>query len=127
MKIYKYNKKISDYFRRNNKKLSSCHKENHHRYKIYKLFDAHVNYCVGEFSLNHFIADLLDIKDSVQYMNKKFSKSEKDFRSGRETYGYEDEESIIDNIMYISGKWACQFRTRWLLDLLSNCGLKGVK
>jgi hypothetical protein len=40
-----------------------------------------------------------------------------DYRTGDETYGYDNEESISNNLMYISDRWNCSFRLRWLLDL----------
>ncbi len=53
---------------------------------------------------------------------------EDDHRPGEETYGYEDEEAILDNLMYISDRWCAAFRLRWMLDLirmndeLKQCG-----
>jgi hypothetical protein len=54
-----------------------------------------------------------------------------DFRSGFETYGYKghprdglgllemtDEESIKGDLSYISDRWQCSFRVRWLINLM---------
>jgi hypothetical protein len=43
-----------------------------------------------------------------------------DLRSGYETYGYHDEESIMNNMMYLSDRWNCPFRIRWLIDGIEN-------
>lgn len=39
-----------------------------------------------------------------------------DRRSGEETYGYKDEENIRGNLGYISDRWNCAFRIRWIID-----------
>ena len=47
---------------------------------------------------------------------KKWSLRDEDPRTGAETYGYESEESISNNMSYISDRWRCAFRLKWLLD-----------
>lgn len=42
---------------------------------------------------------------------------ENDYRSGNETYGYENMEHILGWLYYISDRWRCAFRVRWLIDL----------
>lgn len=42
-----------------------------------------------------------------------------DHRSGQETYGYEDLESIQHNLSYISDRWVTCFRVRWLINLIN--------
>ena len=51
---------------------------------------------------------------------KTQSKGEGDFRPGVETYGYVDDKSIRNNMEYISDRWLCAFRIRWILDGLEN-------
>lgn len=46
----------------------------------------------------------------------KMAKCENDYRRGSETYGYKDQESIDYNILYISDRWNCAFRLKWLID-----------
>ena len=41
------------------------------------------------------------------------------FTSGKESYGYDDIESIRGNLSYISGRWRCCFRVRWLIELIN--------
>jgi hypothetical protein len=43
---------------------------------------------------------------------------EDDWQSGEESYGYESDEDIINSIRYISDRWGCSFRIRWMIDLL---------
>ena len=63
--------------------------------------------------------DKADLKKSLPAMRKLYKKAVKDegdFRSGRETYGYIDQETIELNMEYISDRWRCAFRLRWLID-----------
>jgi len=43
-----------------------------------------------------------------------------DLRSGAETYGYKNEEYIMYNLQYISDRWNCTLRVRWILDLINQ-------
>jgi hypothetical protein len=42
-----------------------------------------------------------------------------DDRSGAETYGYSSDEAILGNLQYISDRFNCQFRLRWVYDLIT--------
>lgn len=44
---------------------------------------------------------------------------DEDYRSGKETYGYDDLESIQYSLSYISDRWKCAFRVRWLIELIN--------
>jgi hypothetical protein len=44
---------------------------------------------------------------------------EESFTSGKESYGYDGIESIRGNLSYISGRWRCCFRVRWLIELIN--------
>jgi hypothetical protein len=60
----------------------------------------------------------------VHVMHRKWGKwarEEGDFRCGEETYGYANEESVQSNLFYISDRWRCAVRLRWILDGLV-CG-----
>lgn len=43
-------------------------------------------------------------------------RSELDFRTGYETYGYRDAEFIKNNLNYISDRYQCAFRLKWIID-----------
>lgn len=45
----------------------------------------------------------------------QYAKEANDFRSGYETQGYEL-ENINDYLFYISDRWGCAFRIRWIID-----------
>ncbi len=47
---------------------------------------------------------------------KRWAKEEQDFRCGYETYEYVTPESIENNLLYISDRWRCAFRLKWLID-----------
>ncbi len=78
---------------------------------VNKGFDA---WLAGEG--NKPLTELLpDMKKEWQRRSKK----EQDFRTGEETYGY-CPNSIRNNMVYISDRWCCAFRLRWLIDGLEN-------
>ena len=52
------------------------------------------------------------------YENELLVKEE-DYRSGEDTYGYEDLESIQGSLWYISDRWKACFRVRWLIELIN--------
>jgi len=43
-----------------------------------------------------------------------------DARSGEESYGYADVESIEGTLDYISDRFNCELRLRWMLDLIKH-------
>lgn len=72
--------------------------------------------------------DLKSIKNALLSMHKKSMQEERryniehgstiDDRSGEETYGYDSLDSIKDNLVYVSDRYNCAFRLRWLIDLM---------
>lgn len=57
--------------------------------------------------------------DMLPHMKKiwlKWAKEEEDYRVGNETYGYNSRISIENNMMYISDRWKCAFRLKWIID-----------
>lgn len=47
-------------------------------------------------------------------------KYEPDLRSGKETYGYKDQETNEANLSYISDRFAAEFRIQWMIDLVEQ-------
>lgn len=47
---------------------------------------------------------------------RKWSVEEDDYRTGKETYCYSDRETIENNMVYISDRWRCASRLKWLID-----------
>lgn len=42
-----------------------------------------------------------------------------DYRCGSDVYGYEDDESIILNMQYISDRWGAAMRIVWMLGIIN--------
>lgn len=51
---------------------------------------------------------------------KKWAKEHGDYRTGEGTYGYKDGERVNRDMRYISDRWNCAFRLKWLIDGLSS-------
>lgn len=88
--------------------------------KIPKLMDALVR--ASKFD------SLGKIKDELRpyynhlvrlYESELLESEHQDYRSGSETYGYKDLESIQWSLLYISDRWNACFRVRWLIDLIN--------
>ncbi len=58
--------------------------------------------------------------DTLKKVYFRFMTEEGDFRSGYETYGYSNNQ---DNMEYISDRWHCAFRLKWLIDGIENGAL----
>ena len=71
-------------------------------------------------SLSDIIEKLKVIEPHLKKMYDIAIKNDQDFRSGKETYGYKSIERIKDDLTYISDKWNCSFRIRWILDLIKK-------
>jgi hypothetical protein len=55
----------------------------------------------------------------VELYENELLVKEEDYRSGSDTYGYENLESIQGSLLYISDRWKACFRVRWLIDLIN--------
>lgn len=43
-----------------------------------------------------------------------------DYRLGNATYGYQDDEAILNNLNYISDRWSAAFRIAWMLGIINS-------
>jgi len=57
-----------------------------------------------------------DLIDKMNLVWLERAEDENDWRSGEDTYGYGDSHSLLSNMIYISDRWRCAFRMRWILD-----------
>lgn len=57
----------------------------------------------------------------------KMAATEKDNRSGPETYGYLSRSKIYFDMMYISDRWRCAFRLKWLIDGIEGGHFEGLE
>jgi hypothetical protein len=53
----------------------------------------------------------------LQRMKSYHQRSENDYRSGHETYGYKSIENIGNNLIYISDRFSAGFRLAWLVNV----------
>ncbi len=83
--------------------------------EIGDIFKKH--YKNGAVDYERLICDLRDIKGVLMEFHGICALDEDDNRSGEETYGFDGWKNQLD---YISYKWGCQFRIRWILDLLNK-------
>lgn len=58
--------------------------------------------------------------DKLKVVYNELLSEEYDNRSGYETYGYNNVQEDMD---YISDRWKCAFRVRWMIDGIENGSL----
>lgn len=66
------------------------------------------------------ILRFISLMREMERVWKKWSVRDGDSRSGEETYGYKDQERIKYDMFYISDRWNCAFRLKWLIDGIKN-------
>jgi len=84
-------------------------------FDIYNIFEMYFN---KQKTLEQLIPNLKKALPKLKYLEKKNAEHDTDTRSGMETYGYKSKDSILASLEYISDRWHCRFRLRWLIDLL---------
>ena len=87
----------------------------HLRGEIYRL----VNPVEDESNIRLIREKLEKYLPILEKLRDQFEEKEKDYRSGFESYGYGDVDSIVGNFVYISDRWTCAFRTNWLIGLIN--------
>lgn len=112
-------KNILGYFRQNNIGFDNTFDLNYARLRIYKVFDEFYDGNSSNKRIKILINELKKNKKYLEICYKEALKFDKDYRTGEETYGYRL-RSIRDNLSYISDRWNCSFRIRWILDLIER-------
>ena len=87
---------------------------------IHKLFENHYFIIKRERSFSDLLSELDKNKKYLEYLYKLSLVNEKDYRSGEESYGYDNIDYVKERMSYISDRWNCAFRIRWILDLLEK-------
>jgi len=64
--------------------------------------------------------ELVDLLPALRSLHVCFMKGNTDNRSGEETYGVETNTTWNEDLQYISDRWGCLFRVRWLIDLAES-------
>jgi len=67
-------------------------------------------------SIKKYRGVLLKLIDILRLDNKRHG-WKNDYKTGEETYGYKDIESIENNLMYISDRFLAEFRLQWMIKL----------
>lgn len=121
-KTEKYNWLTRRYKRRNRHARYKCKKHKDFCALMDSLYGHCYSYTVAE--IKH------KLKPFLLWLKRHYElvllPRDPDFRSGFETYGYiaepdddmTDEEAILYQLDYISDRWQCSFRVRWLINLL---------
>ena len=71
-------------------------------------------------TMSEIIGRLKTVEPELIRLHDRAQREYPDDRPGEETYGYKDEASIKSNLEYISDRWNCAFRIRWILDLIKK-------
>ena len=87
---------------------------------IHKIFENHYFIIKQERSFSDLLSALDKNKKYLEYLYKLALANEKDYRSGEESYGYDGQEYIEERMSYVSDRWNCAFRIRWILNLLEK-------
>jgi len=67
-----------------------------------------------------FARKLYKIEGALEVAYKASLLDDVDKRSGEETYGVVGNYSWMVDMLYISDRWNCSFRIRWMLDMITH-------
>ncbi len=68
---------------------------------------------------------LKTIQPELEKMYKVYNnRTYPDSRSGSEKNKYINDKNVKANLTYISDRWKCAFRIKWVLDLINNKEIK---
>lgn len=121
MRGYRYNWLTRRYKRRNHKRRYSC--------KKHKDFCALMDSLYGRCHLYILEQIKAKLQPFILWLKREYElvllPCDPDFRSGFNTYDYKaesncetDEEHILWQLDYISDRWRCSFRVRWIINLI---------
>jgi hypothetical protein len=68
---------------------------------------------IDKYIKNGNVKGLKKILPKLKVEYQKRSEEEKNFRSGEETYGY---DNVRIRMEHISDRWNCAFRIKWIID-----------
>lgn len=63
----------------------------------------------------------------LKKMHQKWVQLDGDPRSGEESYGYGDDDSCYWQMMYISDRWCCAVRLKWIIDGVESGAIGKIK
>ena len=83
-------------------------------------FHYEMNIAFEEWYKTKSVNKFLKLLREMERVWPKWAIRDGDSRSGEETYGYKDQERIKYDMFYISDRWNCAFRLKWLIDGIKN-------
>lgn len=110
---------IWDYYEKNNLGYFDSFKVCYAKMQIHKVFDKFYDGNSSKKRIKTLIEELRKNKKYLEICYKETLLSDKDYRTGDETYGYKL-GNIRGNLSYISDRFFCSFRIRWMLDLIER-------
>lgn len=115
-------KNILGYFRKHGIGFDDTFELNYARLRIYKAFDY---YDIPKDKRPDFSMLIVDLKRNYKYLQYCCSAAysdEKEYYPEELNYYFKDDdlESIKSEMNYISDRWNCYHRLKWILDLLER-------
>lgn len=115
-------KNILGYFRKNNIGFDDSFVHNYARLRIYKVFDYYDIHKDKRLDFSYLIIDLKRNYKYLKFCCNKAYLEEKEYYPEELNYNFEniDLETIKSEMYYISDRWNCYHRLKWILDLLDK-------
>jgi hypothetical protein len=115
-----YSKTSKRYKRRNRRPRFTCKGE-----QLFEEFMDRYYYESCNYTLDKVIKELtpclLWLKRQYELVYTKIHGKELGcYQSGFDSYGYANEKKILDDLDYISDRWRCDWRIRWIINLLDK-------
>lgn len=118
---FKHRRNLSKRFKRRNRHVRyTCKAE-----RLFEQFMDRYYYESCNYSLNRVIKELTPclswLKRQYELVyTKRHGKELGCYQSGFDSYGYANEKKILDDLDYISDRWRCDWRIRWIINLLDK-------
>ena len=85
-----------------------------------ETFKNKVNNAISCYLRTNSVCKLKFLLPEMEKRWNQWAAEEGDYRCGNESYGYHSIESVRSNMFYISDRWGCSFRIKWLIDGINN-------
>lgn len=114
-----YNKTSKRFKRRNRRPRFTCKAEHKFYCFMDKFYGNSYLYTVDDV-IKELMPCLTWLKRYYENVLTKQDKEYTCYKSGYESYGYLNDESILNNLDYISDRWRVDWRVRWIINLLDD-------
>ena len=92
--------------------------ENKHQRALSAIGETMKTFYRNESSLGDALDRLETIQGELKEVIWDYRDRDNDYRSGEDVYGYDNAESILLNLQYVSDRWGGAGRLSWLLGLV---------